>query len=102
MFAIFGADIIVLWVVECVLAVGSGHFRDFLGFRGFCLPCHMSFSNSQTNLNSHFLVIIIYFRFICGEKKLLKLKKFYKCFVQDCSQTSKMEVFAKIPQKALS
>ena len=43
-----------------VLAIKSKHFSDFL----------KSFGNSRDNLYIHFLVIIILFRFTCGEEKL--------------------------------
>ena len=32
----------------------------------------------------HFPVIAVWFRFTCGEKKLLKREKVCKCFAQEC------------------
>ena len=53
------------WVDGWVLAVGSNHFWDFLEI--FLFPKSLK---PLGNSYIHFLVIIIYFHFTCGEEKL--------------------------------
>ena len=54
-----------------VLTIKSKYFRDFPGISYFPKILSLkSFGNSWGNSYIHFLVIIIFFRFICGDGKL--------------------------------
>ena len=64
------------WVNDCVFAIKSKHFRDFL---------KVSFGNLRGSSYIHFLVIIFYLRFTCGGEKLCwKSGKGLQFFAHNC------------------